>query len=86
MAKDNNAVKFDLSKVNMGDIEDFIASMKESKFKDAAAVMAKCCAKCPAEWGAPNEAATFYGRPPVGEWAWKDVVSAMMDEFKTAGE
>ena len=86
MAKGKGVVQFDLSRVDMGDLEDFIQAMKDSKFRDAAGIMAKCCAACPAEWGAAGDASTFYKRPPVGEWAWKDVVGAMMEAVSAVGE
>jgi hypothetical protein len=79
-------LEFDLSIIGMDDLEDFLASMEQRKFREAAEVMARCCVKCPAEWGDRKDPATFYKRPPVGVGAWKHVVAAMTEAVNEAGE
>lgn len=86
MAKGNGVVKFNAAKLNMEDLEDFWEALRVNKYRAAAAVMAKCCEACPAEWGAPDQAETFSKRPVRGEWAWRDLVSAMMGSINEAGE
>jgi len=77
---------FDLTRIGMDDLEDFVAGLNASEFRKVAATMARCCVKCPEEWGAPGEAATFFKRPPVGEWRWKDVVDHFWATLNTSGE
>jgi hypothetical protein len=55
MAKGNGVVEFDIMKLNMEDLEDFMTAIRASQYRAAAVVMAKCCVKCPPEWGAPNK-------------------------------
>jgi hypothetical protein len=86
MAKGNGVVEFDIMKLNMEDLEDFMTAIRASQYRAAAVVMAKCCVKCPPEWGAPNKPESFSKRPPRGDWAWRDVVGAMMASVNDAGE
>jgi hypothetical protein len=81
-----DGLEFDLSVIGMDDLEDFLSSMEKRQFRVAAEVMAKCCVKCPPEWGDKKDPATFYKRPPVGPGAWKQVVTAMTEAVNEAGE
>ncbi len=56
MAKENGTavVAFDMNRLGMDDLEDFVDAARGNKFRDAAAVMAKCCTRCPEAWGAAS--------------------------------
>lgn len=86
MANDESVVKFDASKMNMEDLEDFWNAIRVNGYRAAAVVMAKCCITCPPEWGAPDAPETFSKRPVRGKWAWRDLVRVLMAEVNSAGE
>jgi hypothetical protein len=86
MAKDDSVVEFDAGQLNMEDLEDFWAALRVNKYRDAAVVMAKCCVKCPPEWGASDAPETFSKRPVRGKWAWRDLVRVMMASVNDTGE
>lgn len=86
MAQGNGVVKFNAGKLTMEDLEDFWEALRENKYRAAAVIMAKCCDACPAELGAPDKPETFSKRPVRGEWAWRDMVGAMMKSINDAGE
>lgn len=92
MAKDKEngnkieGLEFDLSKVTMGELDDLNAANRAARFKDAAAILAKFCTKCPPAWGDPNEASTFYNRPRAGEGSWGKVNATLVEALNELGE
>jgi hypothetical protein len=83
--KKNGAVVFDFTRIGMFDLEDFQVAQSSNEFRKMATIMARCCVKCPAEWGNANEPEAF-NRPAVGEWRWKELTEHFWASLAAEGE
>lgn len=78
-------LEFDLTRIGIFEVEDFVMAARAGESRKAAAIMAQCCVKVPEGWGDPSDPATF-NRPPKGKWAWRDVIRTMMATVNEVGE
>jgi hypothetical protein len=83
--KHTDAVKWDMTRVDIFDVQDLVEAQAATNFRGIAAILAKACVKCPTEWGEPDDPNSFR-RPIRGEWTFKDVVGSFLEAANESGE
>lgn len=83
--RDKSALKWDITKVDIFDVQDLVEAQSKYDFRGVAAILAKACVKCPADWGKPDDANSFR-RPIRGEWTFAQVVEHFLEAANNTGE
>lgn|GEM_PF-3609371 len=79
-------VEFDFTRITARQVAEMLKDFKSGDIQGQAAIIARFCKTCPAAWGDPAQADTFYDLPWWGGAGFRALRDKFMTDFNDPGK